>query len=1234
MKLSIIMPCFNVENTLSRALDSIFMQRSTFDYEVLIINDASTDHTLEIAENYQQTHGHIRIFNNAENSGNARSFFVGLSNARGDYFCVLDGDDYYTIPNKLQRQVDFLDKDVDQEYVGTATYYILDLGDGKVNVPARSNKREFNYVDFLTQNSGYFHTATYVYRNIFRGNVPEYFNMTLYRGDTPRTTFHLMYSGKKIRILDFVGSAYTFEHNGIWSGLQEKQQFEYQINYQSQHKENVSTSFEREAADRLLAFNKSKLNTATNQVRRYPEMTIEDCLSNIRKYVSQFAFAEKDFVLREAFCSDYMDTLCASLGYIQRIHHPEQRQNASDINNICIINGVLNPQGGGIFAEILELIRAYHNKKVFLFVTNMDEVPQNTLNILNQYSNLTLVCPPKDANSKLTYFSDKLVEISPYRAYYYCSHNDVYGPALMQAGVCENICLFSFDHGYLCGITNPNIDTIIAKRPADFTLLSKRFGSRVIYIPTWDEGAKGCGDLQYVPFANHDRLITASGAARFYKINGGPPYRYIDYVLALLQKTHGIHYHFGTLPDDVKEELCCRLSAAGLPASAFVNIEWSNNIPRDLLNYHVDIFIEPFPVVSYKLTLEVLSVGIPVFAYDSVKRMSITDFIPSNSLRWRNQGEFIEKLSGLTYKDLAAMSEDARSYFYRNHYSETVLPYLLNNKSFMEPNPVAFADDEIHDIMECLRLFGNNYRVLIQNDVSTALKTQSLRSGPAQDSFDDAGEQLRKIYASASYRVGYVVMWIPRTLKASKKLLENNSFLQTLKILWTTDYLSMEGENEEQTLETVLHSRTYRVGHALLTPLRSIRYHKCIVPKRSKRKKEDERWNRLLWQTKIIGQQIHEYQTQNETMLALLQESRDKNLELKRLNAELKAQNAELIKSLDEKLTAQNNGVIAKLQDLNGWLEDTSAIQEKQIGQLLVQQRDLFGKVEHRLKERMESSHTETINAISKTVFRNVLEHLDYHLVEHCNLNCRSCSTFSPIAEETFASPDAFERDLIALNNIIGDRVSQIHLLGGEPLLHKRADAFAVIARKVFPHARIDYTTNGILVRKMPDSFWNVLRTNDVAIKFTRYPINVDYEELIAYVKAKGVHVFSAGGEKPIECFRRIPMNPKGTFNMHGAYVQCPYVDCAQLRNGRLYRCPACGFSDILNKKMKEEGIQQQFSISSNDFIDLHTATSAHDIFAFCSSATPFCSFCDLAHMDSKVPWKISDRDIREWVDL
>lgn len=727
MKLSIVMPCFNVEATIIRALDSILMQKTNFEYEIIIVDDASTDNTLSIVNRYAYNYSNIVVLCNEKNRGNAYTYHKGLSMAKGEYFCVLDGDDYYTLDNKLQRQVDFLDQDVNHEYVGTSTNYIIDCGNELVSIPDRSNIKEFTYCDFLTQNSGYYHTSTYMYRNIFKGNVPNSFAEELYRGDTPRTMFHLKYSAKKIKVLDFVGSAYTFEHSGLWSSLSQKQQYQYQINYQIKHKKRVDTVFEKASCDRIVDFNKKKFESASDDLRRYPAITIDEALIRIKRYADTFAFKQKDYVLNNFYFSDYIDSLCASLGYVFNVHHPIYCKQEVDNNNVCIVIGSIRPRGGGIFAEIDELIGMFESKNVYLVVSgeyNSEEsikLLNEGLDILKCHNNLRIILPPKEIKLKYMWLREKIAEIKPCRTYYYCSHSDTYGAALPQR-CSNNIVLFSFDHGFVCGILNPLHNTIIAKRKVDYWFLKKLLNDKVVLVPTWEKEAIACDGYKYIPFANHENLVTASGAARFYKVDGVEPYRYIDYILELLAQTHGIHYHFGPMPDTILEEVKKRLEELGLPKDSFINITWSDNIPLELLKNKVDIFIEPFPVVSYKLTLLVESVGIPIIAKKGLRRMDIIDFVPNNNLFWSTKDEFMEILTNLDTNTLQKLSVITKDYFSLNHKSNLIKELLLSNKGIGIPESIMFTDDCPMDIMNFRNLFGNNYNIKITTDVLNDLK--------------------------------------------------------------------------------------------------------------------------------------------------------------------------------------------------------------------------------------------------------------------------------------------------------------------------------------------------------------------------------------------------------------------------------------------------------------------------------------------------------------------------------
>jgi hypothetical protein len=319
---------------------------------------------------------------------------------------------------------------------------------------------------------------------------------------------------------------------------------------------------------------------------------------------------------------------------------------------------------------------------------------------------------PSASSKKFVWLSCEMTGFAPFKAYYYASHNDPYAQALMQFGVCKNICLFSFDHGYICGISNPNLDCIIAKRPLDYLMLSKRLGKKVIYVP-WFIGIKDFDGLRYQPFNGHENLITASGAESFFMLSDKPPFSYIDNLLELLRRTKGKHYHFGSVPQEKLNYIRNYLDEHNLPQDAFVYIEWSNNLVEDLLKKHVDIFIEPFPVVSYKVTLETLAAGIPIIAQKSIRRMGRLDFIYSGNLLWKSRQDFLDTLSSLTKEQLSEHSRLSLEYIKTTHSKEVVFPYLSDEKLFPLPPIKEAADGQMLEIRDYEKIFEGKARLNI-----------------------------------------------------------------------------------------------------------------------------------------------------------------------------------------------------------------------------------------------------------------------------------------------------------------------------------------------------------------------------------------------------------------------------------------------------------------------------------------------------------------------------------------
>jgi len=109
---------YNHEKFISQAIESFLMQKTDFPIEILIHDDASTDATISILKKYQKKYPNIiRLFLEKENQYSKGITKINptflFPNAKGKYIALCEGDDYWTDPYKLQKQVNFMDKNQD-----------------------------------------------------------------------------------------------------------------------------------------------------------------------------------------------------------------------------------------------------------------------------------------------------------------------------------------------------------------------------------------------------------------------------------------------------------------------------------------------------------------------------------------------------------------------------------------------------------------------------------------------------------------------------------------------------------------------------------------------------------------------------------------------------------------------------------------------------------------------------------------------------------------------------------------------------------------------------------------------------------------------------------------------------------------------------------------------------------------------------------------------------------------
>ncbi len=171
---SVLVLTYNHKNYISKALEGILAQVTNFDVEILVGDDASTDGTSDVVRQYAQRNPQkIFPFIRVHNQGATKNLRDLLERARGIYINGCEGDDYWTDPHKLQKQVDYMVQHPQCSGCVHA-FTIVDEHD----VPLRNqylrwicNKRIYSLRDF----KGLFlpsHPVTFLHKNIFK-DAPE-----------------------------------------------------------------------------------------------------------------------------------------------------------------------------------------------------------------------------------------------------------------------------------------------------------------------------------------------------------------------------------------------------------------------------------------------------------------------------------------------------------------------------------------------------------------------------------------------------------------------------------------------------------------------------------------------------------------------------------------------------------------------------------------------------------------------------------------------------------------------------------------------------------------------------------------------------------------------------------------------------------------------------------------------------------------------------------------------------
>lgn len=273
----------------------------------------------------------------------------------------------------------------------------------------------------------------------------------------------------------------------------------------------------------------------------------------------------------------------------------------------------------------------------------------------------------------------------------------------------------------------------------------------------------------------------------------------------------------------------------------------------------------------------------------------------------------------------------------------------------------------------------------------------------------------------------------------------------------------------------------------------------------------------------------------------------------------------------------------------------------------------------NRLSARLPPSIGRWLRNRSWPSAKPTLRYLEFHLTDHCNMNCGGCTHFAPLADRWFAEIGRVTADFERLK-VLFRNIKEIRVMGGEPLLHPDCIGFLRIVRDAFPACRLALVTNGLLLARQTAMFWDACRATHTMVSLSVYPpVHPQVEALAARCREEGVSLecvesgtflaryVSAGNVDAREAFRFC----------RGSWFFCPI-----LRDGRIYRCAMGCYASYWNRAAKAE-------LPVEDGIALRSATGP-EILDYLMRPMPTCAYCSPAART--FAWRNGTPKLEDWI--
>lgn len=265
---------------------------------------------------------------------------------------------------------------------------------------------------------------------------------------------------------------------------------------------------------------------------------------------------------------------------------------------------------------------------------------------------------------------------------------------------------------------------------------------------------------------------------------------------------------------------------------------------------------------------------------------------------------------------------------------------------------------------------------------------------------------------------------------------------------------------------------------------------------------------------------------------------------------------------------------------------------------------------------------------------------IEYHVIDKCNLNCKSCSHFSNLVDSEIPKPMLkIKQDLKKIwqltNEGSPDCIEKVSILGGEPLLYPNLITALDWIKTLFPYdydeGPLHLITNGILIPKQNEEFFECLRRNKVRVCVSIYDLKqAKYDEIFQILDNEKIDWYWYAAYT----YDDRKFSTKWLHNYfddkYKEYAKdCHWRQtCTQIVDNKMYLCALIAYFKIFDDKFKGE---HDITVTEEDYIDLAKINTFEELIEARQMIPRFCGYCRGSHAISE-PWEVSKKVISEYL--